>query len=397
MAQIIQNIPVLNFIFLDLIHLFFYIFIISFIFFLRIIDKNIFLLLLILSPTPFVFNNFFFVNFFPDTKDYLETFMYHRDHIELDPGYLGDDKILNYTYLLSYIPIPLIFSIIGMGYINKFIYTLLIIYLFNKNNKNILLLILIIITPEFIMYSSVGLKETVIIFLMTIFLINYESKKYILSIFFLIPIYFIKFQSFYFVIYFVLIHQFINIIGINKNFTLKFIIVIFLSIITFIFLLNINLNIISEIVLKVDFYCRKLNYNSDICYKDIRELIFNFDNSFINFILTPLIQKKISILLIMQFLSSSYYFLFLVILIYFSSFTNEIKMTSIIYLLSLGLLLALIFKNDGLLTRQKFSTFYPLVLFLFTKTELKRITFYYKILKKIKKVGLINKKLKYKN
>ena len=110
MIYAFQNIPFLNFIFTDFFHLTFYVFIIFISFYLKFISKNLFYFLLILSPTPFIFNNFIFLKYFPDTKDYLETLLAHRNYIDLNYNYIGDNKVLRFSYLLSFFPIPFVFS-----------------------------------------------------------------------------------------------------------------------------------------------------------------------------------------------------------------------------------------------------------------------------------------------
>ncbi len=397
MIDIFYDNQTLNFLFEDFFHFLLYILFISFCLLFKLLDKNLFIFLLVFSPTPFIFNNFFFVSYFPDTTDYLETLLYHRDYVELHPGYLGDKKIINYTYFLSFIPLPFIFSKIALGYFSKFILTLLVIYLFRKNNTNSILFILILLTPELIMYTSLGLKEAVIIFLMTISLIKYESQKYITLLIFLIPIYFIKYQNFYFILIFIFIHQYFKIIKLNYKLVIKLITTFLLIIGSISVLFILNLSIVNGFVEQIDFFCRKLNYNSNTCYNGFREFVMNFDNAFLHFILTPLMQKNISFLFVLQFLSSNYYLLLTIFLIYFSTFTLEIKLTCIIYILSLGLLSGLVFINDGLLTRQKFTIIYPLLCFLYIKTDIKKIGFLYNILNKLKIINLANKESVYKN
>ena len=392
MIYAFQNIPFLNFIFTDFFHLTFYVFIIFISFYLKFISKNLFYFLLILSPTPFIFNNFIFLKYFPDTKDYLETLLAHRNYIDLNYNYIGDNKVLRFSYLLSFFPIPFVFSKISIGYLSKFIYLLLAIYLFNKNRSNNFLLFLILLNPEIIMYSSVGLKETLSIYLMVVSLISYNSRNYVFMLIFLIPLYFIKFQCFYFIAFFIFVHQFLTIININNNLIIKLFIIIFLVIISTLTLFIINNNLINEYVSYLDFICRKLNYNSETCYKDFRELVFHFDDGFLNFIFTPFLREKLSIMTLMQFISSSYYTLLILFLIYFSNHSIEVKITSIIYILVIGLFLGTVFNNDGLLTRQKFSTFYPILCLLFVKSNFNQIPFLYDFLTKSKLINLEYKK-----
>ena len=161
--------------------------------------------------------------------------------------------MLRFSYLLSFFPIPFVFSKISIGYLSKFIYLLLAIYLFNKNRSNNFLLFLILLNPEIIMYSSVGLKETLSIYLMVVSLISYNSRNYVFMLIFLIPLYFIKFQCFYFIAFFIFVHQFLTIININNNLIIKLFIIIFLVIISTLTLFIINNNLINEYVSYLDF------------------------------------------------------------------------------------------------------------------------------------------------
>ena len=117
------------------------------------------------------------------------------------------------------------------------------------------------------MYSSVGLKETLSIYLMVVSLISYNSHNYVFMLIFDTTIFY-KFQCFYFIAFFIFVHQFLTIININNNLIIKLFIIIFLVIISTLTLFIINNNLINEYVSYLDFICRKLNYNSETCYKD---------------------------------------------------------------------------------------------------------------------------------
>lgn len=381
------DINILNFLFFELFHFLFYILILFLIFYFEIVNKGTLYFLLLLSPSPFLFNIDFFQSFFPDTLDYLETIKYQRGYIPLKDNYLGNNKVIYFSAIINYIPLPFIFTKVSLAYISKIIFTMLAIYMFYKNKSNFLLMILILLTPELIMYSSIGLKEMLVIFLMSLSLINYEKKKYIFLIVLMAPLYMIKIQNFYFVLFFILAHQFILFLNINKSLLLKTILISigFLSIIS-IFLLN-DLKFVSTLLERFDFYCRKLNYDSPTCFNNLKDVIFYSGYGFLNFIFTPLLQKEFAFLYLVQFFSSLYYITILFLLIYFSDFNLEIKVATILYFITIAILFGVLFRNDGLLTRQKFTAIYPFLIFFFVRSNFLRFLTFYNFEKKLKTIS----------
>ena len=155
------------------------------------------------------------------------------------------------------------------------------------------------------------------------------------------------------------------------NFKLKFLALILCFLSVLITIITIEFQITEKFILKINTLCRKLALldKDYVCVDTAASLVLSTIKGFYHFIFTPLVREKFSLLMFFQFLSSTYYFLLIIIFLYYSNLTKEIKYTIIIYILIVGSALGLIFINDGLLTRQKFTAFFPILLFLYLKTN----------------------------
>ena len=98
-------------------------------------------------------------------------------------------------------PLPFVETIQSLGFFNRYLFMILFIWIYNKNFLKGLPLYFILFYPSLIFYTSLSLRDPVVLFFMilgTVFLIE---KKYLISLISIIPLYFIKFQNFYFILF----------------------------------------------------------------------------------------------------------------------------------------------------------------------------------------------------
>ena len=148
----------------------------------KIISREILYLFILTCLGPILFHNFALIDsIFPDQGGYFDNIREYRVNRDLSTLRHSDtNKYL--TLILSIIPIPSVENMYGATFLNKFLLIFFLIYLikFNyiKNNQAIIILLY----PSLFLYSSLMLKETTIIFFLTISYILLVRDKYLFSL-----------------------------------------------------------------------------------------------------------------------------------------------------------------------------------------------------------------------
>jgi len=107
--------------------------------------------------------------------------------------------------ILGLIPLPNYMTVTSLAFANKLI--LFITFLWFKrffSNENEVLLYFLI--PSLVLYSSMALRDTVIIVISIVFIINLIRRKYILPVLLLLPLFFLKIQMFAILFVYILSH-----------------------------------------------------------------------------------------------------------------------------------------------------------------------------------------------
>jgi hypothetical protein len=105
------------------------------------------------------------------------------------------DTVSFSTKLLSFIPLPNYMTVTSLAFANKAI--LFITFLWFKrffDNENEVLLYFLV--PSIVLYSSIAIRDTLIIVISIFFIINLLRGKTILATLFLIPLFILKIQMF---------------------------------------------------------------------------------------------------------------------------------------------------------------------------------------------------------
>jgi hypothetical protein len=166
------------------------------------------LIFIFYSFIPFFLNGVLFsANYLPDQFLYASTLGEIRSFNDVsDIKY----KILITPGFLSILPLPYAESVSSMGFFNRFLFFILFIWLYKKNFLKGMPLMFILFYPSLILYTSLSLRDPLIMTLMVASVIFFIDKKYLFSIFFTIPLFFIKFQNFFLMIIFFAIFYLYN-------------------------------------------------------------------------------------------------------------------------------------------------------------------------------------------
>ena len=152
--------------------------------------------------SPFLFNYFLFSPFlFGDQFTYayevmsLKTTGESYEHVGGNAMFGSMNTVTLSATILGTIPLPTYMTVTSLAFANKFI--LFITFLWFKrffNNENEVLLYFLI--PSLVLYSATGLRDTLIMVISIIFIINLIRGKLILPILLLYPLLTLKIQMF---------------------------------------------------------------------------------------------------------------------------------------------------------------------------------------------------------
>lgn len=161
--------------------------------------------LAIFAFTPFFLNDVLFSSsLFSDQFRYLDSVQNIRS---LDFTLNESVSVETASRMLSFIPLPYVETIQSLGFFNRFLSTALIIWLYVSKKIRGWPLLFILFYPSFLLYSSIGLRDTLVLFFMIFTVILYLEKRRLAALFFLIPLLYIKFQNFFILIIFFIGHH----------------------------------------------------------------------------------------------------------------------------------------------------------------------------------------------
>ena len=183
--------------FLDLINLEFFVLVLVFTISFILKLKPLQLMLLIFHViTIFLLNDVLFdSNYMGDQRRYLEAAKSVRLFQQPADGFVNSVGISG--FLFSIFPIPFIISIQSLSMINFIIYLLLYFFLKKQNILTYSSEIFYLLYPSLLLYSSVGLREMLILTFMIIVVYQFLVRdKYIFSVICSLPLIFLKPQNF---------------------------------------------------------------------------------------------------------------------------------------------------------------------------------------------------------
>ena len=153
--------------------------------------------------TPFILNGIFFpVSYMPDQLSYFHRVQGIRS---LDVDW-NNTKMLVSNMMLAFIPLPYVETFQSLGFFNRLLATIITIWLYASKNLRGWPLLFLLFYPSFILYSSLALRDTLIFLFMIMSVIFFLENRRLLALLIAAPLFFIKFQNFFLIIVFFIVH-----------------------------------------------------------------------------------------------------------------------------------------------------------------------------------------------
>ena len=178
---------------------------------LSIINSNSFVVWLGIFLSPLLFNYLLISPYlFPDQFEYAskvisikldgtswaDILYLKSDTLSIDiENFAPIDTVSFSSKILSFMPLPNYMTVTSLAFANKAILFVTFLWLkrFFENENEVLLYFLV---PSIVLYSSIAIRDTLIIVASIFFIINLLRGKVILSILFLLPLFILKVQMF---------------------------------------------------------------------------------------------------------------------------------------------------------------------------------------------------------
>ncbi len=276
----------------DLINLIFFLFYLTYFYIKYHIKKNIIIILFIFLLTPFLFYFLFPWYIHPDQSKYAITIFSFRDFsYDKSISFLLNSRLDFSSFLYALFPVPFVSTIISVGLINKGMLYVLILFFLNK--KKYFLANLLLFLPSLIFFSSIALREILVISIgIGFFYVFLEKKNYFQSFFFAALFLLIK-PHFAILCLGISVSYYVFFIKLNLNLmnikALSFFMVLILLLFIILFFLRHQL-----FEIRFGFFSEEFGYRV-ILKNEIIE-VFTILNSFIQFFFSPLSTKELSLM-----------------------------------------------------------------------------------------------------
>ncbi|OUU50712.1 MAG: hypothetical protein CBC25_07685 [Pelagibacteraceae bacterium TMED65] len=305
------------------------------------------------SFVPFILNDFLFpARYMKDQFFYLYAMQEVRSfNIIPDIDYSQYLKAFSTSWLLSFLPLPYVETIKSLGFFNRFLFFVTFCWLYNKKFLTGMPLLFVLFYPSLLLYTSLSLRDPLILCLMIIGVIFVIDKKYLKFFVTTVPLFFLKFQNFYFIIVFFSIYIFFN----NKDYFKKNLLIFFGLSIVLIY------PFFDQILSSIDMY-RGAMYRVDggdmSYYQPINNLFSLIKHSIISFpyfMIKPFPWEAENIFQLIQSIEN---FLILIFLFFFSKTSYEqsrfITIKWILYSVFVMTTYSLVVYNYGTSARYRF-------------------------------------------
>lgn len=180
---------------------------------------SIYIILLLSSLSPFFVNDYLFPwEYMYDQIRYTITTHHLRNFdfslAEFEYGKIGS-TVRFASYLYFFVPIPFVYHISAIAFMNKLIYICLFTYLYNKKYLNNLTSLFYLFFPSLILYTSLSLRDMLVCSTAIMSSVMFLKKKYLSSILIGILALLLK-PSFFIFIIFILVFYFLIIEALFK-------------------------------------------------------------------------------------------------------------------------------------------------------------------------------------
>tara|TARA_B100000900_G_scaffold406436_1_gene417460 strand:+ start:1961 stop:3064 length:1104 start_codon:yes stop_codon:yes gene_type:complete len=163
----------------------------------------------LLAFTPFFLNEVLFpASYMPDQFQY---YNFSKGIRSFDLENLSESgTVENASWILALIPLPYIETIQSLGFFNRFLLTVLTIWLYSSKNLRGWPLLFIVFYPSLLLYSSLALRDTLVLIFMILSVILFIENRRLLASITALPLLLIKFQNFLLVIVFFVAHLYFS-------------------------------------------------------------------------------------------------------------------------------------------------------------------------------------------
>ena len=182
--------------------------------------------------TPFFLNEVLFpASYMPDQFQYYKVSKGVRS-FALD-SFSDTSTVESASWILALIPLPYIETIQSLGFFNRFIVTVLIIWLYSSKNLRGWPLLFIVFYPSLLLYSSLSLRDTLVLIFMILPIILFIENRRLLAVMFVLPLSLFKYQNFLLVIVFFVVHLYFSRDSFVYRFRYMFLIIVIASLAPF--------------------------------------------------------------------------------------------------------------------------------------------------------------------
>tara|TARA_Y100001970_G_scaffold250206_1_gene321711 strand:+ start:31161 stop:32345 length:1185 start_codon:yes stop_codon:yes gene_type:complete len=168
------------------------------------VEKKYYIFWCVYFLTPFLLNFVLFdPSYMPDQWTYMKEINLVKKEgfdefnfssiLNLSIGDIKATRLGASSYILNFIPVFSLLSIGSLAFLNKLLAFLLFVFLSRRIETKYLVLFFII--PSFIIYSSLSLRETLILTLSSVSIVYLIEKKIILSLIFIVILTLVKLQN----------------------------------------------------------------------------------------------------------------------------------------------------------------------------------------------------------
>lgn len=304
----------------------------------------------VFSFTPFLLNYVLFApSYMPDQWQYYYTVQNIRSFLPIE---IHESKSVEAaSWMLSFIPLPYVETIRSLGFFNRLIITLLTIWLYASKNLRGWPLLFLLFYPSLLLYSSLSLRDSLVMLFMFISVIFFIENKKLLAILISLPLIIMKFQNFFLVIVFFLAHLYFSRDSIIYRYRHIFLITLILAITPFL------MTIIEIIdISRLNFFVENGGYSGSYVHiKTIEDFIIIALQSAPYFLMKPLPWEADSFLQLVQSFENILILIFLYYMFLKSlSVDKNIAFKWFLYLIAAFSIYGLVVFNFGTAARYKF-------------------------------------------
>ena len=162
------------------------------------------LILSFCSFLPFLLNDFLFpAHYFPDQFGYIAEMANTRalNFFSINDIPREFSKFVWTSYFMSLLPLPYIETISSLAFYNWFLSILLFAWLYNKKFLSGLPLLFLLFYPSLILYTSLSLRDPLIVFFMLVGIVFLIEAKYLKFFIATSPLMILKFQNYFFLLF----------------------------------------------------------------------------------------------------------------------------------------------------------------------------------------------------